>query len=89
MNDEEESQVNGIDQMIFNKIIEENFPKLRKEIDMDTRSTQDTKKTRPENTPTVWKLQEKDMQVKYKGKPTRKTDSWLLTRNLESQKTLE
>lgn len=37
IDEREESQVNGIDQ-IFKKIIEENFPKLR-----NKKSTQDTK----------------------------------------------
>ena len=39
----EESQVYGLDQ-IFNKIIEENFPKLRKKYThTDTKSTENTK----------------------------------------------
>lgn len=45
--EEEESQVNGIDQ-IFYKIKEENLSKLRKDIHTDTRSTQNTTQTRLE-----------------------------------------
>ena len=37
----EESQVYGLDQ-IFNKIIEENFPKLRKNIPIQTQTAQRT-----------------------------------------------
>ena len=37
----EESQVNGLDQ-IFNKIIEETFPKLRKNIPIQTQKAQKT-----------------------------------------------